>query len=280
MDSLFFIASKVLWYLLQPVNVLLWLFVVGLALLYTRFAKAGRRVLVGVLLTVLLLGVLPADVWLRVPLEERFPIFVDPPGNVAGIVVLSGGMNARVSAARGQAALGGDAERMTETLVLMRRFPQAQVVFSGFSGRLFPVSDDGAHKVARMFFESQGVAVGRVRYETRSRNTYENGLYTRRLVKPKPGEVWLLVTSAAHMPRSIGVFRGLGWDLVAVPVDFGTTGDLSLVPQWFCLHCVFSFNAAVREWLGLLAYYLSDRTDAFFPAPAAAPRDAAETFSD
>ncbi len=266
MDDLFFISSKIFWHLLQPVNVLLWLLAAGALLLWTRFAKAGRRLIAGVLLVVLTLGVLPAGKWLVTLLENRFPVLHAPPAAVTGIVVLAGSLNSRVSAARGLPALGGDAERLTGTLALMRRFPHARVFFTGFSGRLLP-EGPGAHAVARVFFATLGVAAGRIRYEGRSRNTYENALYTKRLARPRRGETWLLVTSAAHMPRSIGVFRKAGWDVVAAPVDFTTDGGYDFSPKWFSLSRALGFNGAIREWVGLLAYYLSGKTGEFFPGP-------------
>ena len=270
MDNAFFIASKVLWLLLQPINVLLWLLVAGTGLLWTRFAKAGRRLVTGVLLVVLILGVMPVNEWLLTLLENRFHVVQELPDEVAGVVVLSGQLNSRISEARGQPALGCDAERLTETLVLMRRFPYARVFFTGFSGSLFP-EGPGAAAVARRFFETQGADTGRIHYEMRSRNTYENALYTKRLAHPEPGEVWLLVTSASHMPRSVGVFRKIGWDMVAVPVDFGTDRSYNFSLKWFSIHRVLGFNGAIREWIGLLAYYLTGRSSAFFPTSPPQP---------
>ncbi len=266
MDTLFFIVSKVFWNLLQPLNVLLWLLAAGGLLLWTQFSRGGRLLVTSVLLVVLLLGIFPVNAWLTTVLENRFPVVRDLPANVTGIVVLSGHLDADISRRRGQPALGSDAERLTETMALMRRFPRARVFFSGYSGRLIP-GDAGAHTVAQAFFESQRADGGRIRYETRARNTYENAVYTKRLARPVPGEVWLLVTSAAHIPRSVGVFRRAGWDVVAVPVDFRTDGSYQFSPQWFSFSRVWEFNEAVKRWIGLFAYYLADKTDALLPAP-------------
>ena len=74
-----------------------------------------------------------------------------------------------------------------------------------------------------------GIPAERIELEDRSRNTVENAVFTRALVNPKPNERWLLVTSAAHMPRAIGTFRQAGFPIEAYPVDWRTSGMVDLV---------------------------------------------------
>jgi uncharacterized SAM-binding protein YcdF (DUF218 family) len=108
----------------------------------------------------------------------------------------------------------------------------------------------------------------RMTFEEKSRNTWENGLFTRDLVKPKPGETWLLVTSAWHMPRSAGIFKHLGFDVIPYPVAYRTFGDAR--DFWLpasTIDKVLMLDNAVREWAGLLAYRLAGKTNALFPAP-------------
>ena len=107
----------------------------------------------------------------------------------------------------------------------------------------------------------------RLRFEDRSRNTFENAVYSFETAKPKPGETWLLVTTAMHMPRSIGCFRKAGWDIFPYPVDYRTTGDVSFVPDFAFAEGLARINIAFREWLGLAAYWAMGRTDALLPAP-------------
>ena len=64
----------------------------------------------------------------------------------------------------------------------------------------------------------------RLTLEDRSRNTIENAVYSKALAQPKPGERWLLVTSALHMPRAMGAFRQAGFAVEAYPVDYQTNG--------------------------------------------------------
>jgi uncharacterized SAM-binding protein YcdF (DUF218 family) len=115
---------------------------------------------------------------------------------------------------------------------------------------------------ARLFFQQQGLDIRRITFENRSRNTYENVVFTKALVKPLPEQVWILVSSAQDMPRSVGIFRKQEWPVFPVPVAY-KTGDQSD-------HLSDDLSAIddnVHEWLGLVVYYLTGKTDALFPAP-------------
>jgi DUF218 domain len=68
----------------------------------------------------------------------------------------------------------------------------------------------------------------RIIVERKSRNTTENAAFTKQLVMPKPGERWLLVTSAMHMPRAVGVFRKAGFAVDAYPVGYQTASTKDL----------------------------------------------------
>ena len=119
-------------------------------------------------------------------------------------------------------------------------------------------------KAASLFFEQQGLDVRRIIFEGKSRNTFENIENSKALVKPRKGQVWLLVQSAIAVPRSVGIFSKAGWPVIPVPVayksdnDFDThlSDDLSMMDR------------AAHEWVGLVVYRLTGRTDVFFPSPA------------
>ena len=105
--------------------------------------------------------------------------------------------------------------------------------------------------------------------ETRSRNTEENAVFTKELVQPKPGERWLLVTSAQHMPRAIGCFRRAGFPVEAYPVDWHTRRALRLAPMETLSGGLGRLDNAVHEWIGLVSYWLTGRTSELLPGPAA-----------
>lgn len=189
----------------------------------------------------LLIGVIPVGGWLMIPLEARFPpwqlTLQSPPD---GII-----------------ALGGDTgHRLYELARLSRLFPQARLVYTG-AGNL---------AVAKREVRNAGIDSARIILETASRTTAENAVDTAALVRPKTTETWLLITSAAHMPRAIGCFRRAGFHVTAVPVDYHTDRT-SYVYASTVAQRIAQFDDAAREWIGLVGYRIAVATDALFPHP-------------
>jgi len=263
---MFFYLSKIFWFFIQPLNLTIFLLLAGLVA-----AMIGRRrvAITGSLLALLILAL---SAWTSLgammlnPLEERFarpPL----PEKVDGIVVLGGGFEGAINLARGGYELNAGGDRMVETAVLARRFPQARVVVSGGSGELF-LEGEGDAATAPRLLTALGVAPDRLTLEDKSRNTYENAVFTKALVTPKPGETWLLVTSAFHMPRAKALFDKAGFATLPWPVDYRTSGREGI--GLFRDNPADSLQAttmAIREWIGLFAYWLSGRIDRPFPAP-------------
>jgi len=264
---MFFILAKILGFFSMPSNVLMALGVIGLVLTRTRLARAGWRIAVTALILLGIAGWSPFGNAIILPLEERFPPWDAARGAPAGIISLGGALDTVVSPVRGEVALNEAAERMTAMAELARRFPDARIVFSGGSGRIIYDGISEASLAARLF-ASFGIAKERIALEDKSRDTDENGRFTKELVQPKPGERWLLVTSAHHMPRAIGVFRAAGFPVEAFPVDYRTRGAVDLLRPFSTLgDGLRRTDTAMREWVGLLIYRLVGRTDALFPAP-------------
>ena len=241
-----FIIPKLAELMLRPSVLLLLCALAGLALRRPSLTWLGVVGLLAVLL-------LPLGQLVARPLENRF---ARPPAPVraAGVVVLGGALEQDIFADRGIPSLNGAAERMTELVGLARRYPQARLVFTGGSGHLLAEAASEADD-ARALFAALGLPPGRIAYEAASRTTWENAVLTRRLVRPAPGEVWLLVTSAMHMPRAIGAFRAAGWDPLPWPVAYKTRAA-GFRWEEDAGERIGLLDAAVHEWLGLLAYRL------------------------
>lgn len=262
---MFFIASKLFWFLASPLHFLLIALGAGLFLWPRR--AFGRPLALFAATGLALMTFTPLGALLLRPLEDRFPtqsLVMAPP---KGIIVLGGALNERNAALRGQSSVNEAAERMTAAAALARLYPEALLVFSGGSAALL---DDRVKEAedAHQLWSELGVPENRMIFEDQSRNTYENAVFTQRLVHPQNDEKWLLVTSAFHMPRSIGIFRALGMNPLAFPVDYRTDGDAQdFRPPGDGSAAIRNVETALREWVGLLAYRLSGKTDALFPAP-------------
>jgi uncharacterized SAM-binding protein YcdF (DUF218 family) len=253
---------------LQPGNALLVLAIVGATVWRLREKRGG----IGFRLTVIALGVLaaiavlPIGKWMLLPLENRFPQSWAWAGPIDGIVLLGGTIQPWLSDERDAPQLNGSAERLIEFVKLGRRHPEATLVFTGGSGLLTKQHAREADSIHALV-DAMGLEPARVIVELESRNTAENATFTKALIKPQPGEVWLLITSASHMPRSVGVFREAGWPVFGVPVDYRTDGRWDFDLDFSLANGLELITAAAHEWLGLLAYRLTGRTDSLFPAP-------------
>jgi uncharacterized SAM-binding protein YcdF (DUF218 family) len=264
---MFFVLAKTVGFFSAPSNVLMALGLIGVLLMATRFARAGRRLAVFAVIGLAICGLSPLGNAIILPLEERFPPYDASRGAPTGIISLGGALDTVVSPARDEVALNEAAERMTAMAELARRFPNARIVFSGGSGRIIFDGVSEASLAARLF-ESFGIAKERIALEDKSRDTDENGRFTKELVQPKPGERWLLVTSAHHMPRAVGVFRAAEFPVEAFPVDYRTRGAIDLLRPFSTLgDGLRRTDTAMREWVGLLMYRIVGRTDELFPAP-------------
>jgi uncharacterized SAM-binding protein YcdF (DUF218 family) len=263
--SVTFVVGKLLWAIVAPGNLLLLVLLVGVLRAGWTHGRRGFGLIAAAALGLVAIAALPLGPWLAAPLENRFPA-ADPPAAVDGIVVLGGSVDPGLSRARGQIALVAAAGRITETVVLARRYPAARVVVSGGEAAIFP---EGLSEAAatRDLLIALGVAPGRIEVESRSRNTQENAVLSYETAQPKPGESWLLVTSAMHMPRAVGCFRRIGWPIAAYPVDYRTSTTIGVPPGLLLADDLVLVNLAVKEWLGLVAYYALGRTDTLFPAP-------------
>ncbi len=259
-----FALSKIAWALLTPGTLLL--IAVTLAfVLHRRYPRVSRTLSGIALLALATLAVAPAAYWVDAPLERRFPMPATLPARIDGIIVLGGAIDVVSSKITGQLELMDPAERLTAFLALSRRYPQAKLVYTGGSG-LLGHQEVREADVVRTLFASLGLEPDRIVFERESRNTWENALFSQRLLNPQPGENWLLVTSAWHMPRAVGCFRRVGWNVVPYPVDhIGAKAH-----DWFGLDIdiqLHSVSVGLKEWVGLISYHLMDRTSAVFPAP-------------
>lgn len=261
---MFFIVSKAIAFLLVPSNVILLCGFSGLVLWRTRWRRLGARLASFFLFVFVFLAVVPVGGFLLSILESRFPPWDARNGAPDGIVVLGGAILPLHSTVYGAPMVSSDAGRLIAMGRLAHAYPNARIVYSGGDASLF--NDGTEADFVPALLDSIGVPRSRVTLETKARNTTENALLAMELMRPKPGERWLLVTSAYHMPRAIGAFRQAGFAVEAYPSNWYT------LPQWRwqisrLLGGVETFDFAMREWIGLVAYRATGKSDALLPGP-------------
>jgi uncharacterized SAM-binding protein YcdF (DUF218 family) len=258
-----FILSKIVAGLLAPVTLLFLAITCGI-FLRSRKPRWSLGLLISSSLFLGLLLICPLGNWSLAPLELRFPRPDLNGQQIDGIIVLGGMLDPDASRQLGMPVLNDAAERLTEFVALARRYPQARLVFSGGSGSLR--SDEREANGVRSFLVAQGVDLARVTFEDRSRNTIENATESLKRVLPKASEHWLLVTSAFHMPRSVGCFRAVGWAVIPYPVDYRIYTDADFF-EFKASQQLGNLRVALREYIGLASYRVMNRTPELFPAP-------------
>lgn len=261
MNTLFFLVSKLFWTFARPESWILLLLLASAFAFRRNRVRTGKNLLLASIVLILAIGTLPiGDVLLR-PLETRFPPSPDA-DSPAGIIVLGGGEDGQTMRATGLPEVNDAGDRFLAGLALARRHPDARLIFTGGSAAVIGERVSGA-EVAQRIFADMGIAPDRIFLEGASRNTAENAVLTRALIEDPGAGPWILVTSAFHMPRAMGAFCRAGWrGIVAYPIDYRAMGGGGV--GWDLAARLHSFNIAVKEWIGLVAYRATGRTSHMF----------------
>lgn len=257
MDSVFFYTSKIIWTLIRPDAWIVFAVLIALWALWCRRQRLLQWVLTGLGLFVTLIALFPLGAWLLAPLEDSYPPQTAPE-HVDGLIILGGFEDFAAQELSRQFAVGPAADRIFEGLALARRFPQAQVVLSGGSGDPRRPDYAGAD-VAYAHAIALGFAKDRFVIEETSRNTYENAVNTLAMVQIAEGDTWLLVTSAFHMRRAMGIFCAQGVRLVPYPVDY-ISGDRGRWPTFALAKNLSLLSISFHTLLGEAVYRWTGRS--------------------
>jgi uncharacterized SAM-binding protein YcdF (DUF218 family) len=272
-----------IWGLASPSQLLLATTMAGTLLVLATSGRAGppsRWLRIGRGLTLvggiglLLFGLLPVSHYLAHALEARFPVPALP-AKVDGIILLAGSERPAVSQEYGVPQTGAHGSRYITALRLAQRYPSARLVFTG-GVRSEPGkgSLETQAAVAAAILGQIGLEPARLVFDEQSRDSCDHPRNVQALVQPRPGETWVVVTSAMHMPRTVACFRAAGWgDVIPYPTDFKVVlggwdaGTIQVADNLALL------DVALHEWIGLVFYRLSGRTQELLPlaGPGAAP---------
>jgi uncharacterized SAM-binding protein YcdF (DUF218 family) len=267
MDSIFFVFSKVIHILIEPLNWLLILIALALLLLLLCKNHLVRRALTIALSLGFFIGYMPTSQLAMRTLENSVPQTTLTPellGKVGGVLILGGAIEGgAITRDRGEISIGSAAERVMKSFQMLRQYPDLPFIFSGYSGRLLPqgISEADAFK---QLLQEQGLGNHPGYFESQSRNTYENMVYSKKIIdglaekEGTPVKPWLLITSASHMLRSVQVAHKQGLDVLPVLVDYQTSNSYS----WHRFGLVEGgdqWNRLIHELVGMAAYWITGK---------------------
>ncbi len=249
---MFFYLSKLLSFLISP---LVWVF--GL-LVYSFITKEEKRAK-KLRITCLIVLYLTSNSFL---VDECFrawePTTEDYEANIKiyeGAIILGGIGDIDLRMQKINFGISGD--RLFQTLPLYYSGKINKLIFTGGSGSIeFPEKKEGIY--VKKYLQSIHLPDSALIVESESKNTYENALFTKKLLDSlgMRGE-FLLVTSGYHMPRSIAVFKKVGFTHILPFVTNRNSGvrrftfDHLFIPNPGAL---ISFHLLLHEWVGFLTY--------------------------
>lgn len=265
MDTLFFNLSKLSWVILSPGNLILFLFILGTLMVLFKWLRLAKWILIPNAMLAGLVLAYPVGDWLIQPLEKRFEKPIEMPVQIDGIIVLGGGEDLKRSLSWNVAELGLGGDRFIAAKKLADIYPDAPVIFTGGSGSIQLQNQGSEGEVAAQIFNDMGLDSSRLILESASRNTYENFKNIQPLIHAE-GQ-YLLVTSAFHMPRSIGIARKQGLNVIAYPVDYRSNSEDLRQINFDLFDHLKALEPGWKEWIGLTVYYWTDKTSDWWPKP-------------
>ena len=258
-----FYLSKILWLILNPFNIFIFVTLLSIFLYFVKLRRLSLIIFLINFVFIALISFLPIGSYLIYNIEKEYHSYIKPPDQVDGILILGGATNPLLYNEYDQISLNGSSERLVESVFIIKKFDKAKVIFSGGSGLVNRPDLDHA-KVAKSFYKKIGIETNQIIFEDKSRNTYENIIYSKKIANPKINENWLLITSASHMKRALLIADKNNWKLIPYAVDFKNIKNFKLIPNLELLKNLNSFQQASHEWLGLISYYLMGRTAKVF----------------
>lgn len=267
MDSIFFVLSKVVHILIEPLNWVLIFIVFALLFLLLRKERLVWRTLCIALGLGLFIGYMPSSQFAMRILEDAVPqtrLTPDLLGQVGGVLILGGAIEGGpINRDRGEVSIYSSAERVTKAFELLRQHLELPFIFSGYSDRLSPqgLSEADAFK---QLLQEQGLGDHPGFYENQSRNTYENMVFSKKIMdglaekEGTPAKPWLLITSARHMLRALQVAKKQGVAVVPLAVDY-QTGQYYSWHRFDLVEGGEQWNWIFHEAVGIASYWLTGK---------------------
>ena len=254
-----FYIAKVTHYLLEPLYILsFFLLILTFLLLFTNFKKLTIFFAKFLLILFLFFGYTPLSNFLLNKLEDFIKPSKYPVQQLTGVIILGGSFDLELeSKERNEVLLNSSAERLTKVLEIYRKNPRVLILFSGASNKIKSISWSESD-MAKKFFLEQGVRSENLIFENKSRNTFENIIYSKDIINNNKG-TWGLVTSAYHIPRSYFAFKKQGLVLEPISVDYRTGTSSIFWINFDIKKGLENWNFILREVVGISYYKITGK---------------------
>lgn len=246
-------------------DIILLVFIILATIFVTRKNKniAASILFFFVSITCLII-ITPLPEWGMTLLENRFSEVQQLPKDVKGVIIIGGIVDRKISQVRGEPSFNMFGARMVPLLKLMETRPELTYMIMG-GGKPYIEGYQEADILMR-HLDYIKPKLGKLLFDNISSTTVESAQVSYNMIKPKRGEKWLLLTSAYHMPRAVGVFKNAGWDIIPYPVDFRTSGKyewrINLSLWWgFMMWSIFAYELMMN-----LTSYMNGESYAFLPS--------------
>jgi len=254
-----FYIAKVANYLLEPLYILSFLLLILIfLLLFTNFKKLTIFFAKFLLILFLFFGYTPLSNFLLNKIEDFIKPSKYPVQQLTGVIILGGSFDLELeSKERNEVLLNSSAERLTKALEIYKKNPRLLILFSGASNKIKPIGWTESD-MAKKFFLEQGVRSENLILENKSRNTFENIIYSKDIIKTNKG-TWGLITSASHMPRSYFGFKRQGLILEPISVDYNTGTSSFFWINFDIKKGLENWNIILHEVVGIFYYKITGK---------------------
>lgn len=247
---MFFILSKTLDFLIQPLN---WIFFLLLCSIFLYKKKAFKvTFFTAVFMTFFFSNPIIIDSVFNIWEPERKE-YADLDNY--DLVVVLGGYSSSRATPKDRVHFTKGADRLIHSVELFKMGKAKRILITGGSGRLVGKKISEAENT-RSLLLNLGISPNDLIIEGNSRNTHENAVNTAAIIKEQGFEKILLVTSAFHMKRAHACFKKEGLEVDIFPTDYyGSSFVLSFSKTILPKPDAFErWRIILKEWFGIVAY--------------------------
>ena len=257
-----FYVAKIFWLIINPFNILIILSLSTFLAYFLDFKKIKLISIFFLSISFIIFCILPTGNYLIYQLEKNFHDYADLSKikKIDGIIIMGGSTNPYLSKIYNQTMFLSSAERMIEAKRVINKFPNAKIIFTGGSSKMinnkYKESSD-----AKKFFLQNKIDINNIIFEDNARNTFENILKSEKISNRNENEKWLIISSAYHLTRSINVAKKIGWNLQPYATDFQVPKKFRFYVSIDFFSNLASMQLATHEWIGILYYFFTGRTE-------------------